>query len=749
MVRPVQNFCRKAERLRRLEVALRCALWGGAAGAILGAVWIGAARTLGLGGPLGLGGGADIDTRFGVQFAVTIIAAAGLSFCVAFVVALRPLGRVAVALDEHYGLKTTISTALAMAPIAAADGAGSEFAQAIIRGATERIGALRPGSVVRWRLKRPGGALVLGVIALAAMAFYFPHYDVLGRSIAREKVEAQTRVRKSEARRLEELARELKPKTPAPLAAMPLDVSRELDRLADSLRRPDMERADAMLKVSDVKEKIERERQKLRQDRPKVQAEIVRELATEAARELARALLTRQYGRAAKAAEAMARDVREGATSEAENAELGADLEKLAGAIEGNPAVSGKLAQAGGNLSRGLPRAGAQRLDELADTLGDLERAEAMAGELARATEALERAQRALGRGGQAESRGGRSAQGRQGAQGDKNSSNRGASGNQGKGGAGGESGKSGSEGGQSGSQAGQGQDQAGSQGGGAQGQAGERGSGQSGSQAAGSQGADSQSGGGSDSGANSGSEGSSGGESGSSGSQGGSPQSPNSGGQQGGEQDQSQGGGWGEVPPNSLGEGAGSQGGAQGSGGGQGQSGGGQSGGGQSSGGGQGSAGGGASGQGGSESGQGSGQGSGRGSSSGSGQGSGNDWGVGSTNLDGGRFGGDGGGSFGGRQSSAPKARWEEQFMRLYAEKSIQARTINSRVTGTQGEGEDIGWRNVEAKVKHEALSAQTSELFLETQSREKQSLDHQDIPLDYKDAVRRYFDSIEVPSP
>lgn len=122
------------------------------------------------------------------------------------------------------------------------------------------------------------------------------------------------------------------------------------------------------------------------------------------------------------------------------------------------------------------------------------------------------------------------------------------------------------------------------------------------------------------------------------------------------------------------------------------------------------------------------------------------NDWGVGSTNLEGGGQGG-GGGKNSERYSNAAKADWEEQFMRLYSARTIQANTFDTSVKGQRGEGADLGYREVEAQARREQPSVSQSDLFLETRAREKQSLDHQDVPLDYKDAVRRYFDSIEVP--
>lgn len=82
---------------------------------------------------------------------------------------------------------------------------------------------------------------------------------------------------------------------------------------------------------------------------------------------------------------------------------------------------------------------------------------------------------------------------------------------------------------------------------------------------------------------------------------------------------------------------------------------------------------------------------------------------------------------------------------MRLYSERSIQAKTVDSRVRGQYGQGPDAGWRSVDAEVRRRNPSAPEADLFLDTQAQERQSLDQQDIPLDYKDAVRRYFDSLE----
>ena len=99
-------------------------------------------------------------------------------------------------------------------------------------------------------------------------------------------------------------------------------------------------------------------------------------------------------------------------------------------------------------------------------------------------------------------------------------------------------------------------------------------------------------------------------------------------------------------------------------------------------------------------------------------------------------------------RQADQNRARWEETFMKLYAEHSIQANTIDSKVSGRMGQGPDIGWRSIDGQVRRQQPAAPLSDLFLENRRQEKQSLDGQDIPLDSKEAVRRYFDSLEVPN-
>ena len=78
---------------------------------------------------------------------------------------------------------------------------------------------------------------------------------------------------------------------------------------------------------------------------------------------------------------------------------------------------------------------------------------------------------------------------------------------------------------------------------------------------------------------------------------------------------------------------------------------------------------------------------------------------------------------------------------MKLYAERSIKGNFKDTRVNGKQGEV-------VALALLPESPSVQESDLFLETRAREKRSLDHQDIPLEYKDSVKKYFDSIEVQS-
>lgn len=763
-VSSLRSVCRRAEALRRVARGGRAGLVAAGAASLAGALVAVGARSLGFDWPSWLAAalpGAG--------------AAAGLVWSLVY--QSRPLQDAALALEERYGLKTLLTTALAFG----SSGASSTFVDSILRDAEARARQIDPRSIVQWRLGRPLGFALASAALLAAATVFFPPLDLLNRGEREAREEAQRVVRREEARRLEDLARQLDVRTSALPAtdAAGGDIAAELDRLADALRDPMLSRDDAMLKVSDLKEKLNAEREVLEAKTPELSAMALKDLKTAEGRALALSLMNREFGQAAGQASALAEALRAERFAGAEQAALGEDLGKIADALKGNDSVAGGLAAAGDSLESGRGQAGAERLDKLADTLKELAGAAEAERALAAAAEALDRTRRSVGEGASPSAEGGEPAAGEPGQQGEgrgSESSAPGAEGSRASAGPEGSAGEPGAQGlpassgdGASGSADGAGESTSSSAASGSPDASGSGSSGASGAQpegtagsastgeTPGAQGAPGQPSGAAGSPSQSGSQGGAQGATPGSSSQGGAPgagQQGDSGAPGAGEQS---GGGWGETAPTGADDsGAGGQngqgGGQQGQSGQSGQAGqsgsGGQSASGASGGGQSGSAGSGAS----ASSGQGS---SGGAAASGASPGSaagggGSDWGVGSTNLE------QGGGassprepSASSRQAAGASREWEEKFMSLYRERSIQARTFDGKVQGQRGEGPELGWRSTEAPVERRRATAAEGDLFMETRSREKQSLDQQDIPFEYKDSVRRYFDSIEAPTP
>lgn len=144
---------------------------------------------------------------------------------------------------------------------------------------------------------------------------------------------------------------------------------------------------------------------------------------------------------------------------------------------------------------------------------------------------------------------------------------------------------------------------------------------------------------------------------------------------------------------------------------------------------------------------GQGEGEGRGQGSSEGAGaqRGAGRDFGTGTSNqaAPGYRTTDDNGAQD--READRAPEAWEEQFMSDRAGRAIEAGTRDARVRGTLGEGSNTGERETDGRVERVSPGAPVREMLAEAGRRERESLERQDIPVDYKDSVRRYFESLE----
>ncbi|MCH8333846.1 hypothetical protein IIC65_07930, partial [Candidatus Sumerlaeota bacterium] len=194
MIAELRKLCLRAERIRRMALACRVALMAAGSGAAAACLALILARSFAL----------PWHNLWGPALAG---AAALAGFVGAFVLGARPLGYVALALEEFYGLKTRFSSALALAPLAESGTPGAPFAKAVIRDAVARVPNVRPAAIIRWRLRLPLGMLGAVALALALATIYYPSLDILGREEARRRAQAEEAMRAGQAQRMDELAR--------------------------------------------------------------------------------------------------------------------------------------------------------------------------------------------------------------------------------------------------------------------------------------------------------------------------------------------------------------------------------------------------------------------------------------------------------------------------------------------------------------------------------------------------------------
>jgi hypothetical protein len=121
-------------------------------------------------------------------------------------------------------------------------------------------------------------------------------------------------------------------------------------------------------------------------------------------------------------------------------------------------------------------------------------------------------------------------------------------------------------------------------------------------------------------------------------------------------------------------------------------------------------------------------------------------DWGIGTTNLD-------GGGAYtpvadgGSPRQQGRTSNWTEEFVKLYDPRAMATKNFNTQSKGKIGEGQFAYSVEVEGQASREAPKVEAARAFLDYREAQKDALAKEDIPLGYKEFVKNYFDSIEPP--
>jgi hypothetical protein len=119
--------------------------------------------------------------------------------------------------------------------------------------------------------------------------------------------------------------------------------------------------------------------------------------------------------------------------------------------------------------------------------------------------------------------------------------------------------------------------------------------------------------------------------------------------------------------------------------------------------------------------------------------------WGVGTTNLDAGR------GTVGAprlgenRQVDGRRSNWTEDFIRLYDPRANATQGQTERAGARLGEGKFTGSLEVRGSPRDEKARTETARAFLDWRETNRNSQAGESIPRGYRDFVKGYFDSID----
>ena len=275
----------------------------------------------------------------------------------------------ALAADTEIGLKERLTTSLELAE---AEGAMVDAVHADARRHLERLDVRRQfplasGSATRW--------VYVPLLLLGLSYTLLPEFDVLGHRAGQAEAKAREQAVAIKVERIKSLVDPLKAKLGDAGGAL-RDVTAEIDGLADDLASEAITEKQAMARLANLADEVQRRRQGLSEENP------MPKLAGDTdklgmARELANALQEGRMKDAAKKAGELAKKLREGKLSDKELKELSRDLKKLSEMLgsktELGAALADALAKAGASMASGDIDAAKAAFEAIELSLEDLQ----------------------------------------------------------------------------------------------------------------------------------------------------------------------------------------------------------------------------------------------------------------------------------------------------------------------------------------------------------------------------------------
>ncbi|MDK1020112.1 MAG: hypothetical protein QGD90_00560 [Candidatus Hydrogenedentes bacterium] len=260
-------------------------------------------------------------------------------FATAWAIRNRPtLLDAALAADTQMGLRERLTTSLELAK---ADGAMVEAVHADARRRLEGLDLRRQFPLVSSRATR---WVYVPLLLLGLSYTLLPEFDVLGHRERQAEATAREQAVAIRVERIRSAAEPLKEKLGDAEGALS-DMTAEIDGLADGLASEAITEKQAMARLANLADEVQRRRQGLAEENPmpKLAAGLDK---LGMARELASALQEGRMKDAAQKAGELAKKLREGKLSERELKEMSRDLKKLSEMLGSKTVLGAALAEA-------------------------------------------------------------------------------------------------------------------------------------------------------------------------------------------------------------------------------------------------------------------------------------------------------------------------------------------------------------------------------------------------------------------
>ncbi len=252
----------------------------------------------------------------------------------------------ALAADARMGLRERLTTSL---ELAGGDGAMVDAVHADARRHLERLDVRRQFRLVTSRAMR---WVYVPLLLLGLSYTLLPEFDVFGHRERQAEAKAREQAVAIKVERIRSAAEPLRDKSGDAGGALS-DMTVEIDGLADDLASEAITEKQAMARLANLADEVQRRRQGLSEENPmpKLAADLAK---LGMARELASALQEGRMKDAAQKASELAKKLREGKLSEKELKELGRDLKKLAEMLGSKTELGAALAEALAKVSAAM-----------------------------------------------------------------------------------------------------------------------------------------------------------------------------------------------------------------------------------------------------------------------------------------------------------------------------------------------------------------------------------------------------------